>query len=99
MLKQRGDIDEAELWYRRAVEAGNRDAMNNLGVLLAERGDLGEAELWYRRAAEAGNRDAMNNLGVLLKQHGHHLVVNESWSSNAFQVGKGGWLRRIWGVR
>ena len=35
---------------RKAAEAGNSDAMNNLGVLLQQRGELDEAERWWRQA-------------------------------------------------
>ena len=53
LLQQRGRLEEAETWYRRAAEAGDGRAMHNLGVLLGLRGELGEADTWYRRAAEA----------------------------------------------
>jgi TPR repeat protein len=45
------------------AEAGDIDAIYNLGVLLYHRGELGEVEAWFRRAAEAGNSDAMFGLG------------------------------------
>jgi Flp pilus assembly protein TadD len=54
LLKQRGELDEAETWHRRAADNGHTDAMNNLGVLLHERGELDEAETWHRRVDAAG---------------------------------------------
>ncbi|GLZ78192.1 hypothetical protein Afil01_29990 [Actinorhabdospora filicis] len=54
LLTERGDLDEAETWYRRAADTGNTDAMNNLGLLLKQRGDLDEAGVWFERAREAG---------------------------------------------
>ncbi|MEV0773798.1 tetratricopeptide repeat protein, partial [Nocardia salmonicida] len=70
LLEQRGDLDEAEAWFRTAIEAGDNDAMTNLGLLLERRGDLVEAEAWFRTAIEAGDNDAMTNLGLLLERRG-----------------------------
>ncbi|MGH3927789.1 MAG: tetratricopeptide repeat protein, partial [Pseudonocardiaceae bacterium] len=67
-LKDRGELADAEAWYRTAAEAGNPHAANNLGVLLEQRGEPGEAEAWYRTAVAAGNTSAAYNLGVLLGQ-------------------------------
>ncbi|WP_211348222.1 tetratricopeptide repeat protein [Saccharothrix texasensis] len=50
------------------ADAGNTDALNNLGVLLAEQERADEAEDHFRRAIDAGNTDALNNLGVLLAE-------------------------------
>src|SRR5262249_13978000 len=58
-------------WYRRAAEAGDKNAMTNLGLMYADgRGvakDEEEAVRWYRRAAEAGNAAAMHNLGFMYR--------------------------------
>jgi TPR repeat protein len=55
----RGELAEAEGWWRRAADAGDSDAMDKLGVLLHDRGELDEAEVWWRRAAEADDTNAM----------------------------------------
>ena len=60
------DLNAARRWLERAVEAGYRDAMFNLGVLYAELmdpPDLIAACGWFERAAKAGDSDAMTNLG------------------------------------
>ncbi len=44
-------------WYRKAADAGDADAMVNLGALLTEQGEEDQAAQWYRKAAEAGHRD------------------------------------------
>ena len=65
------DLDAARLQYECAAEAGDSDAMSNLGYLyvkLLEPRDLDAARHWYERAADTGNSDAMSNLGVL---YGH----------------------------
>ena len=66
---QRAQITTAVLALSRAANAGNTDAMFNLGFLLADQVDppqLEEARRWYEQAANAGNTDAMFNLGFLL---------------------------------
>jgi len=35
-MRQRGNLDEAETWYRTAAEAGNTNAAYNLGILLGQ---------------------------------------------------------------
>jgi hypothetical protein len=88
----KGDLAEAEQWYRRAADQDYADAMTNLGVLLHERGDaasLAEAEQWYRRAADQGNADAMLNLGKPLSERGDaaSLAEAEQWFRRAADQG------------
>jgi hypothetical protein len=49
LVGDRGETAEVERWYRKAAEAGDTDAMFNLGVLAAGRGEAAE---WYRKAAK-----------------------------------------------
>jgi TPR repeat protein len=44
-------------WYRKAADAGDADAMFNLGAMLAEQGEEDQAVQWYRKAADAGRRE------------------------------------------
>ncbi|WP_416904441.1 hypothetical protein [Micromonospora echinospora] len=39
LLADRGEVEKAERWCRRAADAGTTDAMSNLGALLRERDD------------------------------------------------------------
>ena len=60
---------EAARWYRSGAEAGNTNAMINLGLMYAngrgvDQSDV-EAVRWFRSGAEAGNANAMTNLGVM----------------------------------
>ena len=70
-LFERANPPEAEIarrWFERAAEAGNPDAMVNLGAYYAEDvdpPDLDGARHWYEKAAGLGNAGAMYNLGVL----------------------------------
>ncbi len=57
LLGEQGKQDQAEQWYRKAADAGDADAMVNLGALLAERGEEDQAGQWYRKAADARRRD------------------------------------------
>jgi tetratricopeptide (TPR) repeat protein len=58
LLRERGDLDEAERWWREAATSGDPAAAFSLGVLLRERGDLDEAERWWRRAKELRSVEA-----------------------------------------
>ncbi|WP_069162421.1 sel1 repeat family protein [Nocardia altamirensis] len=67
---RRGDLTDAEIWYRRAADLGNTDAMTHLGHLLFAEGELAEAEFWYSRAAARGNDDAVAGIRrVMYHQH------------------------------
>ena len=57
LLGEQGKEDQAVQWYRKAADAGDPDAMFNLGALLAEQGKEDQAEQWYRKAADARRRD------------------------------------------
>jgi hypothetical protein len=78
LARQRGDLAEAERWYRQAADEGSLAAANNLGFLAWERGDLAEAERWYRQAATARYPVAEHNLGVLARGRGE-LEEAERW--------------------
>jgi tetratricopeptide (TPR) repeat protein len=68
-----GDYAKALPPLQKAAEAGNAEAMNQLGQLYQTgRGvaqpDYAQAREWYQKAAEAGNVRAMYNLGVLYEK-------------------------------
>jgi tetratricopeptide (TPR) repeat protein len=60
-----GDAAEAEALYRRAAEAGEREAFHNLGLLLEDAGRLAEARAAYARGAAAGDDRAAARLAEL----------------------------------
>ncbi|MQA85973.1 MAG: hypothetical protein GEV03_15430 [Streptosporangiales bacterium] len=70
--RSRGDVGEAERWYRRAAETGDVRAMAGLGeFLLSVSPDRpAEAESWLRRAAEADDISALFRLGELAARNG-----------------------------
>ncbi|MFI1919395.1 tetratricopeptide repeat protein [Nocardia sp. NPDC020380] len=51
----RGDLPEAERWWRQAAAQGHIVAMNTLANLLSEKGKATESRNWYRMAAEQGD--------------------------------------------
>jgi tetratricopeptide (TPR) repeat protein len=48
---------EAETWYRRAADAGDAQAMYNLGLLLKERGDVARARAAFQKALDSGHQE------------------------------------------
>lgn len=63
---QKGDYEQALLWYRKAALQKNAMAQNAIGEYyekgLGVEQDLLEAERWYRSAAEQGYEPATRNL-------------------------------------
>ena len=62
------DDVQAELWFRRAVDAGYDFAQYALGKLLQSQRRVGEAVFWYERAAAQGNSCAAYRLGKVYLQ-------------------------------
>ena len=54
LLKEKGDLDGAEEFYRRAIEAGDTKAMAALSILLRTQDHPDEADEWMQRARKAG---------------------------------------------
>lgn len=77
---------EAEEHYQRRAEAGDTDAMYNLGVLLEGRDRRFQATKWYRRAADAGDVDAMFNLAGALESLGKPGEARD-WYRRAAEAG------------
>ncbi|MEV2193449.1 tetratricopeptide repeat protein [Streptomyces phaeochromogenes] len=76
----------AEQACRKAVEAGQADAMVGLGLALHEQGESAEASTWFQRAAESGNAFAMIMLGFLLEHQGDDDQAL-SWYQQGAEVG------------
>lgn len=62
------DVEQAELWFSRAAEAGHDFSQYALGKLLQGQKRIGEAVSWYERAAAQGNQYAAYRLGKLYLQ-------------------------------
>ena len=59
------DDEQAELWFRRAAEAGHDFSQYALGKLLQSQKRMEEAVSWYEKAAAQGNSYAAYRLGKL----------------------------------
>ena len=59
------DDEQAELWFRRAAEAGHDFSQYALGKLLQSQKRMEEAVSWYEKAAAQGNTYAAYRLGKL----------------------------------
>ena len=59
------DDEQAELWFRRAAEAGHAFSQYALGKLLQSQKRMEEALSWYEKAATQGNPYAAYRLGKL----------------------------------
>ena len=59
------DDEQAELWFRRAAEAGHDFSQYALGKLLQSQKPMEEAVSWYEKAAAQGNSYAAYRLGKL----------------------------------
>ena len=62
------DDEQAELWFRRAAEAGHDFAQYALGKLLQSQKRMEEAVFWYEEAAARDNPYAAYRLGKLYLQ-------------------------------
>src|SRR5687767_9880354 len=65
------DLDAARRRWEPAADAGDSDAMYNLGYLYAfwtEPPDLDAAQRWWERAVDGGDIDAIYKLGYLYEQ-------------------------------
>jgi TPR repeat protein len=80
-LAEQGEWAEAEMWFRKAADAGDAGAMGCLGGLLWCTDQL-EGERWLLKAAEAGNTSAMTQLGIMLEVRGA-LDEAEAWLRRA----------------
>jgi TPR repeat protein len=66
-LNDRGKLEEAASWWRKAAEQGVPEACHNLSSHLLKLNDP-ECVIWLRRLVKQGNATAMVRLGVLLLQ-------------------------------
>ncbi|WP_408991136.1 sel1 repeat family protein [Streptomyces sp. 1268] len=84
-----GDEEAAEVWFRRAADAGSTEAAGRLGSLLFHREDYAGAIPYLEKAAASeDNTDAQRMLGIALMQR------SEYWLRTAAEKGDG--LAAFW---
>ena len=75
LLERKGDTEEAENYYKRAIEADPKCALalNNYGLLLKRKGNTEEAEIYYKKAIEADPKyaRALHSYAILLEGKGN----------------------------
>jgi Tfp pilus assembly protein PilF len=80
-LRERGELDQAEAAYRKAIAIDDRfaNAHGNLALLLDDLGDLDSAEREHRRALELDDESAIHaaNLAFFLWRQRHHKETGE----------------------
>ncbi|MGW6496636.1 tetratricopeptide repeat protein [Nonomuraea angiospora] len=82
-----GDRERAEAWYRKAVERGERGALNDFGSFLSEDDSRREeAEQLFRRAAEQGDALAFSNLGGMELDRGDPEAA-AAWLRRGLELG------------
>ena len=88
---QRSDYVAAANIWRPLAEAGDADAMFNLGqAYRLGRGvtaNLGAAQTWFERAARKGHLDAQTTLGLLLFDNGNR-IAGLRWLKSAAERGE-----------
>ena len=88
---QRADYTAAVAIWRPLAEAGDADAMFNLGkAYLLGRGvttNLAAAQTWFDRAARKGHLDAQTTLGLLLFDNGNR-IAGLRWLKSSAERGE-----------
>lgn len=96
------DTQKAILWFKKAVEKGNADAMENLAVAYYENGKpTAESLIWMKKAVESGNVSAMNKLG-LIYYLGNGVSPNQEegirWLTKAAELGQENAMMNLAGI-
>ena len=96
------DDAEAVKWYRKAVEAGDANAMINLGGMYQNgqgvNKDDWEAVKWYRKSADQGNEKGMVYLGYAYRDGigiGQDFREAFKWLSKAADAGNAGAMNML----
>lgn len=66
------ELRKAEAAWRSGAQAGDAEAMNNLGILLSDvlaPADVSTGRRWFEQAVEGGHPGAMVNLGIILSDN------------------------------
>ena len=89
MAYAKGDFATAESIWRKHAEAGDGQAMNNLGVLYdlgqGVEPDTGRALHWFAESAKTGHPSGMSNYGRMLEQ-GRGIEANPAEAARWFDL-------------
>lgn len=82
-------LAEAEMWFGRAAETGDVEAMTAFGQFLYYHDEHDEAAEWYRKAADLGHAEAMGGLGDYYDFMGDE-EESERWYRKGAELGDEG---------
>ena len=68
LLEENRRSVEAEQWFRRAIKAGDSNAIYHLGLLCKPTARVEEALRWFQRAAQSGYAPAAAQVNELTRQ-------------------------------
>ena len=83
------EYSKAEEYYKKAIDAGNNDALNNLGVLYNEQKEYSKAEECYKKAIDGGNNDALNNIAYLYFSQSENKEKSLEFVNKSYEIKKG----------
>ena len=75
LLSEKGEIGEAEQWFRRIAELGDARSAAALRDLYNKSGDSLNADEWRQRAAELADANLSRNKRTLLSAYGESAVL------------------------
>ncbi len=82
------DFTNAEIYYLKAIDTGDNNALNNLGNLYRnEYKDYAKAETYYLKAIDAGEYKALFNLALLYKNEYKDFAKAEIYYLKAIDAG------------
>jgi len=89
------DLEQAEMWLRKAADAGHTKAMTKLGLILLchdpTEEQVCESFEWFLRAAELGNSSGMSSVATGYRE-GRGVPVDErkaaDWFIKAYEAGR-----------
>ena len=82
------DYKKAEKYFLKAIDAGNNNALFNLGLLYDDKlKDYAKAEKYYLKAIDAGDNEALNNLAILYKNEYKDYAKAEKYYLKAIEIG------------
>ena len=83
---KKGNLKEAEKWYKRSADKGSIEAMNDLGVIYDSQKRYELAIKMFLKAAENGDEDAVLNIGLMYEDRDMYNEAKE-WYKKFAELG------------
>ena len=75
LLSERGELAEAELWFRKIAELGDARAAAVLADIYDGHGEIAESVNWRQKAADLAHANLTRNKSTLLNAYGESAVL------------------------